>query len=158
VISLGTVANEALAKQTAVLVAIALIMTVGVYGFVAGIVKLDDGGLALTRRADAFSRALGRAILAFAPLLMKLLTIVGTAAMFLVGGGILVHGVPLLAHAVDTAAASPGSLAGLGGVVKVLLVALGDMVVGVIAGAIVLGVVVAAKRVFARKKEAAATP
>ena len=157
-ISLGTVANEALAKQTAVLVSIALLMTVGVYGFVAAIVKLDDGGLALSRRADAFSRALGRGILALAPRLMKLLTIVGTAAMFLVGGGILVHGVPLLAHAIETAAASPGSLAGLGGVLKVLLAALGDMIVGVVAGAIVLGVVEVAKRLFARNKAPAATP
>ena len=152
-ITLGTVATETLLKQTAVLVSIALIMTVGVYGFVAAIVKLDDGGLALTRRADAFSRALGRGILSFAPVLMKLLSIVGTAAMFLVGGGILVHGVPLLAHAIETAAASPGSLSGFGGVVKVLLAALGDMIVGVVAGAVVLGVVLVAKRVFARKTE-----
>jgi uncharacterized protein len=157
-ITLGTVASESLTKQTAVLVSIALIMTVGVYGFVAAIVKLDDGGLALSRRADAFSRTLGRAILAFAPMLMKLLTIVGTAAMFLVGGGILVHGVPLLAHAIDTAAASPGSLAGLGGVLKILLAALGDMIVGVVAGAVVLGAVLAAKRVFGEKREPAATP
>ena len=157
-ITLGTVATETLTKQTAVLVSIALLMTVGVYGFVAGIVKLDDGGLALSRRADAFSRGLGRAILAFAPMLMKLLTILGTAAMFLVGGGILVHGVPLLAHAIETAAASPGSLAGFGGVVKLVLAALGDMIVGVIAGAVVLGVVLAAKRVFAKKAAPAATP
>ena len=156
-ITLGTVANESLTKQTAVLISIALIMTVGVYGFVAGIVKLDDGGLALSRRADAFSRGLGRAILAFAPWLMKALTVVGTAAMFLVGGGILVHGVPLLAHAIETAAASPGALAGIGGVLKILLAALGDMVVGVVAGAIVLGAVLAAQRIFG-KKEAAATP
>ena len=157
-ITLGTVASESLTKQTAVLVSIALIMTVGVYGFVAAIVKLDDGGLALSRRADAFSRSLGRAILAFAPMLMKLLTIVGTAAMFLVGGGILVHGVPLLAHAIETAAASPGSLAGLGGVLKILLAAIGDMIVGVVAGALVLGAVLAAKRVFGKKREPAATP
>ena len=157
-ITLGTVASESLTKQTAVLVSIALIMTVGVYGFVAAIVKLDDGGLALSRRADAFSRSLGRAILAFAPMLMKLLTIVGTAAMFLVGGGILVHGVPLLAHAIETAAASPGSLAGLGGVLKILLAAIGDMIVGVVAGALVLGAVLAAKRVFGKKRESAATP
>ena len=157
-ITLGTVASESLTKQTAVLVSIALIMTVGVYGFVAAIVKLDGGGLALSRRADAFSRSLGRAILAFAPMLMKLLTIVGTAAMFLVGGGILVHGVPLLAHAIETAAASPGSLAGLGGVLKILLAAIGDMIVGVVAGALVLGAVLAAKRVFGKKREPAATP
>jgi predicted DNA repair protein MutK len=158
VISLGTVANETLLKQAAVLVGISLIMTVGVYGFVAGIVKLDDGGLALSRRADAFSRALGRAILAFAPWLMRALTVVGTAAMFLVGGGILVHGVPLLAHAIDTAAVSPGSLGGFGGVLKVLLVALGDMIVGVVAGAIVLAAVVLAKRVFAKRKAEPAIP
>ena len=157
-ITLGTVASESLTKQTAVLVSIALIMTVGVYGFVAAIVKLDDGGLALSRRADAFSQRVGRAILAGAPLLMKLLTIVGTAAMFLVGGGILVHGVPLLAHAIETAAASPGSLAGLGGVLKILLAAIGDMIVGVVAGALVLGAVLAAKRVFGKKREPAATP
>jgi len=91
-------------------------------------------------------------------MLMKLLTIVGTAAMFLVGGGILVHGVPLLAHAIETAAASPGSLAGLGGVLKILLAAIGDMIVGVVAGALVLGAVLAAKRVFGKKRESAATP
>ena len=150
-ITLGTVASESLTKQTAVLVGIALIMTVGVYGFVAGIVKLDDGGLWLSRRTDAFSKALGRAILAGAPLLMKLLTIVGTAAMFLVGGGILVHGVPLLAHAIETTAATPGSFAGIGGLLKLLITALGDMIVGVVAGGIVLGAVVVAKRVFGRK-------
>ena len=153
-ISLGTVATESLTKQTAVLVGIALIMTLGVYGFVAAIVKLDDGGLWLSRRADAFSQALGRAILAGAPLLMKLLTVVGTAAMFLVGGGILVHGVPLLAHAIEATAATPGSFAGIGGLLKLLITALGDMIVGVVAGAIVLGAVVAAKRVFGRKAPA----
>ena len=70
-ITLGTVATESLVRQFAVLASIAVIMTVGVYGFVAAIVKLDDGGLALTRRADAFSRSVGRAVLAGAPLLMR---------------------------------------------------------------------------------------
>jgi hypothetical protein len=98
VITLGTVADKPFASQLGVLLAISTIMTIGVYGLVGGIVKLDDAGLALSRRADAASRALGAGILRAAPLLMKFLSIAGTAAMFLVGGGILVHGVPALEH------------------------------------------------------------
>ena len=153
-ITLGTVATESLLRQSAVLVSIAVIMTAGVYGFVAGIVKLDDGGLALSRRADAFSQRVGRAILAGAPLLMKLLTIVGTAAMFLVGGGILVHGVPPAQHAIESVAAGPGAVAGIGGVLKVLITMLVDGLVGIVAGAIVLGGVLGYRRVFGRKEAA----
>jgi predicted DNA repair protein MutK len=131
-------------------------MTAGVYGFVAGIVKLDDGGLALSRRADAFSQRVGRAILAGAPLLMKLLTIVGTAAMFLVGGGILSHGVAPVQHAIEAIAAGPGAVAGIGGVLKVLVTMALDGLIGIVAGAIVLGVVLGYRRVFGRKKDAAA--
>ena len=134
------------------LTSIALIMTVGVYGFVAAIVKLDDGGLALSRRADAFSQAVGRAILAGAPMLMKLLTIVGTAAMFLVGGGILSHGVPPIHHAIESIAAGAGAVAGIGGVLKVLVTMLLDGLIGIVAGAIVLGGVLAYRRVFGRKE------
>ena len=103
VISLGTVATAGFMQRLAVLVAIALIMTVGVYGLVGGIVKLDDLGLLLSRdeRGGAFKRAVGRGILKAAPWLMKFLSIAGTAAMFLVGGGILVHGVPALHHLVE---------------------------------------------------------
>ena len=155
-ITLGTVATESLLRQSAVLVSIAVIMTAGVYGFVAGIVKLDDGGLALSRRADAFSQRVGRAILAGAPLLMKLLTIVGTAAMFLVGGGILSHGVAPVQHAIETIAAGPGAVAGIGGVLKVLVTMALDGLIGIVAGAIVLGVVLGYRRVFGRKKDAAA--
>ena len=97
VISLGTVATQSFVKQLGVLVAIALIMTVGVYGLVGGIVKLDDLGLRLARKgAGRLRTALGNGILAFAPKLMKFLSVAGTAAMFLVGGGILVHGTPAL--------------------------------------------------------------
>ena len=106
VISLGTVATQPFTKQLAVLVAIALIMTVGVYGLVGAIVKLDDVGLHLSRRGGARA-ALGRGILAFAPKLMKFLSIAGTAAMFLVGGGILVHGIPVLHHWAEAAKALP---------------------------------------------------
>jgi len=116
-----------------VLVAISLIMTVGVYGLVGGIVKLDDLGLRLTREsAGKVSAAIGRGILAFAPRLMKFLSIAGTAAMFLVGGGILVHGVPALHHAAEAIRAFPPGW---------LWENLYNAVVGIIAGAVVLGVV-----------------
>lgn len=98
-ITLGTVAASTFLTQTIVVISVALIMTVGVYGFVAGVVKLDDAGLYLCKRSgnSFFSklfRVSGASILAFAPYLMKALSIVGTAAMFLVGGGLLVHGIP----------------------------------------------------------------
>ncbi|MBL7686873.1 MAG: DUF808 domain-containing protein [Bdellovibrionaceae bacterium] len=98
VISLGTVAAESLARQFSVLVGISVVMTLGVYGFVAVIVKLDDAGFYFARKPQAFFKALGRGLLAFAPKLMRFLGIAGTIAMFLVGGGILAHGVPALHH------------------------------------------------------------
>jgi len=101
VITLGTVAAASFAQQVAVLVGISLVMTVGVYGLVAGIVKLDDAGLYLTQKSNAAAQAVGRGLLVFAPWLMKSLSVLGTAAMFLVGGGILLHGVPALGHAVE---------------------------------------------------------
>jgi predicted DNA repair protein MutK len=143
VIALGTVADKPLLTQVAVLVGIALAMTVGVYGLVAAIVKLDDAGLALTRRGPS-AAALGRAILRFAPWLMKALSVAGTAAMFLVGGGILVHGVPLLHHAFDAA------LHGVGGLVRPLAEMLGNALAGIVAGAIVLAVVTFGQRVLRR--------
>ncbi|ERI50663.1 hypothetical protein N878_25260, partial [Pseudomonas sp. EGD-AK9] len=93
-ITLGTVAAASFAKQVAVLSGIAVLMTVGVYGLVAAIVKLDDAGLYLSQRASRAAQALGRGILRLAPWLMKSLSVLGTAAMFMVGGGILVHGLP----------------------------------------------------------------
>jgi uncharacterized protein len=140
VIALGTVADKPFATQLSVLVTIALAMTVGVYGLVAGIVKLDDLGLYLTRRAGAAARSLGRGILWFAPWLMKALSLAGTAAMFLVGGGILVHGVPLLHQAVASVTTD------MEPITEALLAAGFDAMVGVIAGAIVLGVVTLVSR------------
>lgn len=110
-ITLGTVAGQDFTRQVSVLSAIAILMTVGVYGLVAGIVKLDDAGLYLTQRRGGVPRNLGRAILWFAPFLMKTLSILGTAAMFLVGGGIVTHGVPWLHHAIEQAATQSGFLA-----------------------------------------------
>jgi predicted DNA repair protein MutK len=143
VIALGTVATQPLATQVAVLVGIALLMTVGVYGLVAAIVKLDDLGLALSRRGRAVA-AVGRTILRAAPWLMKTLSVAGTAAMFLVGGGILVHGVPWLHHALDTA------LQGLGGLVRPIAEMLGNGLAGVVAGSVVLVLVTLGRRLAAR--------
>jgi len=111
VIALGTVAGSPFGTRVAVLAGIALLMTVGVYGLVAGIVKLDDAGLALSRSASGGVRALGRGLLRAAPWLMKALSVAGTAAMFLVGGGILAHGIAPLHHAIE---ASPALAGGLG--------------------------------------------
>ena len=145
VISLGTVAAAPLPQRIAVLVGIALIMTVGVYGLVAGIVKLDDAGLHLHQSTGEsafarFRRALGSAILRAAPYLMKGLSIAGTAAMFLVGGGILAHGVLPLHHAAQVVAEGAGPLRAV-----VSLVA--DGVVGIAAGALLLAAVSAVQRV-----------
>ena len=151
-ITLGTVAAEPFMTQLAVLGGIALIMTVGVYGLVAGIVKLDDGGLWLSRRPGALAQSFGRGILTAAPWLMKFLSVAGTAAMFLVGGGILVHGIAPLAHAIEGLAERATAFGGLGGVLHALLPLLANAVVGLVAGALVLAAVQAAKRFMPARK------
>lgn len=113
VITLGTVAEASFGRQVAVLVGISTIMTIGVYGLVGGIVKLDDAGLYLTQQVAGWKQAIGRGLLAFAPWLMKTLSVVGTAAMFLVGGGILLHGIPALGHAVEHFAEGMGWASGV---------------------------------------------
>jgi predicted DNA repair protein MutK len=149
-ITLGAVAGAAFGTQVAVLVGIAVLMTLGVYGLVAGIVKLDDFGQHLSESASSGVRAVGRGIVAAAPWLMKALSIAGTAAMFLVGGGILTHGFAFLHHWVQ---ALDARFDGFVGAVAPLLV---DAVVGVVAGFIVLGVVTLAKRAFAGSRRAPA--
>ena len=129
VITLGTVATAAFSRQLAVLVAISAIMTVGVYGLVGGIVKLDDLGLAMVRAGTGAKAAIGRAILAGAPWLMKFLSIAGTAAMFLVGGHILVEGIEPLHHMSESIGKMP---------VGWLLSMLFDAAVGIAAGIVVL--------------------
>jgi len=152
-ITLGTVAESAFTTQVSVLTGIAVVMTLGVYGLVAGIVKLDDAGLYLSRRAGEGSvagmqRSIGRGILRLAPYLMKFLSIAGTAAMFLVGGGILVHGIPAVHHWVEDIARQAGSVARLGGVTEVIAPMLINAGVGVVAGAVVVGIVAVAKRLW----------
>lgn len=139
VIALGTVAGQPLVTQLSVLAGIGLLMTVGVYGCVAAIVRIDDLGYYLLEKDGGAQRSIGRLLLLAAPKLMKMLTVVGTAAMFLVGGGILVHGIGPLHHGI---AAIAGQVGTLGGLVSMAL----DGVVGIIGGALALiGVTVLGK-------------
>ncbi|WP_442108895.1 DUF808 domain-containing protein [Pseudomonas sp. NUPR-001] len=138
-ITLGTVATAPLPQQIVVLSGIAIIMTIGVYGLVAGIVKLDDLGLWLTQKASRVAQAVGNGILRAAPYMMKSLSVIGTAAMFLVGGGILVHGVAPLHHAIE--AFSEGRGGALTG-------ALLNGGLGIVAGAVVLAVVAVVGKVW----------
>jgi uncharacterized protein len=139
VISLGTVAAADFGRQVAVLTVIATIMTIGVYGLVAGIVKLDDAGLALSENESGGLRALGRGILKTAPYLMKTLSIVGTAAMFLVGGGILAHGIPPVHHAIEGFSGDSAFLA-------LVVPTLANAVIGIVAGGLLVAVVTGVKR------------
>lgn len=140
VIALGTVASQPFVTQLAVLSGIGMIMTVGVYGIVAGIVRMDDIGLYLLRQGNAPAQIVGKWLLLAAPKLMKALMVIGTAAMFLVGGGIIAHGIGPLHHAIEQVA---GSVGVLGGIASLLL----NAVVGVIGGALALLAVKAFSRV-----------
>ena len=151
VITIGTVVDADPSVRIITVSAIVLLMTVGVYGLVAGIVKLDDAGLYLARREGEGSwnrliRGLGRGLLGFAPWLMKALGILGTAAMFLVGGGILVHGLQPLEHVLEDAAAWGSSLPAVGMLTGALVHPLAAALVGIAAGGIVVALVSLVKR------------
>jgi predicted DNA repair protein MutK len=141
VISLGTVAAATFAKQAAVVVSIAVLMTVGVYGFVALIVKLDDMGMHLCEKPGAIARGLGKALLVTAPKLMKFLSVLGTAAMFMVGGGIITHGIPVVHHWIGHMAEVT---APLGWLTESVL----NGIAGVVIGALVLLVVTPVMKLF----------
>jgi uncharacterized protein len=143
-ITLGTVQNSPLTTQIAVLTGIAILMTVGVYGLVAGIVKLDDLGLHLTEKnsASSFKHRIGRGILWFAPYMMKALSVAGTAAMFLVGGGILTHGITAIHHWVEAMGL------GLASWLQTLLSLSTDAMTGIVAGALVLAGVTLVKKLL----------
>ena len=150
VITLGAIAQAAFITQVAAVIAVAIIMTVGVYGFVALIVKLDDMGLHLLQKTGqgawlGFQHKVGKGLLLTAPILMKVLAIAGTVAMFLVGGGILAHGLPFmhgLEHSIEFYYG--GFIATLGGW-------LANMVLGVVAGTLVLLVMTVFTKLFSRK-------
>ena len=154
VIALGTVAGRALEVQVGVLVGIAALMTVGVYGLVAGIVKLDDLGLHLSRKASTALAATGRGILRAAPWLMKFLSFAGTAAMFLVGGGILTHGVHAVGEWIRDAAVDAAAIPGAGTVLGALTPMLANAVAGIVAG----GLAVLAVKLFRRLRRPDAEP
>lgn len=155
VIALGTVASATFGIRVAVLVGIALLMTVGVYGLVAAIVKLDDVGLHLAGQAGtglgaSLSRWMGRGILGFAPWLMKLLSVAGTAAMFLVGGGILAHGIPAIEHWIASFAE------GASAIVAAIAPLITAVIIGVLAGAMavaIVGLAGRARRAFGSVRE-----
>ncbi len=135
IIALGTVADEPFSMRFGVLVAVALLMTLVVYGFVAIIIKLDDLGVWLQHKQDAVARKIGNFILSLAPWLMRLLSIAGTAAMFIVGGGILAHGVTVAADALTELENA------LGGVTSTFVSIIVTAFLGIIAGgAVFLGV------------------
>ena len=145
-ITLGTVADADFVKQLVVLAGIAVVMTIGVYGLVAGIVKLDDGGLALTRKDSPLLQRLGQGVLDMAPWLMKTLSVVGTAAMFMVGGGILTHGLSVVHHWIEDSAERAADLPYIGTVLDGLLPTLLNAGFGVAAGALLVGVITLAGR------------
>ena len=153
VITLGIVATAPFATRVAVLVAIAFLMTVGVYGLVGAIVKLDDAGLHLSLRAGdgAFARiqrGIGASILWAAPLLMRGLSIAGTAAMFLVGGGIVVHGIPALDHWIEELAGGAAALPGIGDTLHLAMPFLLAAGTGIAVGGLALAVVRTVRRVM----------
>lgn len=155
VIALGTVAGEPLLKQVLVLVAVAAVMTVGVYGAVAGIVKLDDAGLHLSQKTGEsagrrLQRSCGRVLLRAAPYLMKVLSVVGTAAMFLVGGGILTHGLPGAHEQIHAVAHAVEAWPLVGGLLAAIVPTLLDGLAGILAGALVLLLVSGVTKIFRR--------
>jgi predicted DNA repair protein MutK len=141
VIALGTVSHAPFMQQVAVLAGVAIVMTIGVYGIVAGIVKLDDAGLYLSRRSGAAAQAVGRFLLAAAPKLMKSLSVIGTVAMFMVGGGIIGHNLPPLHHLTEAAAAAAAGVPAVGPVLAAVAPTLIDALAGVVTGGLVLAVV-----------------
>jgi hypothetical protein len=151
-ITLGTVAGATFSQQVIVLCGIAIVMTVGVYGIVAGIVKLDDLGLYLSRKSSALVRSVGNGIVSAAPYLMKTLSVVGTIAMFMVGGGILTHGLPPIHHLFEDWASYATVVPTFGQILQGVIPALLKVVFGLIAGGVVLLVVSALGAIRGRLK------
>ena len=141
VIALGTMQESSLLQQAISLVILSILFTVGVYGLVAAIVKLDDLGLFLQRSAKGFVQAMGVHLIGLVPYLMKALSFLGTAALFLVGGGIIVHGIPPAQRIIESIEDSSGVLSFVGPIIA-------SMAAGLIVGAIVLAMVTLYKRIF----------
>lgn len=155
-ITLGIVADAAFGTQVAVLAGTAVLMTVGVYGLVAGIVKLDDAGLYLVQRTGKsasvrLTRLVGHGLLRGAPLLMRFLGVAGTVAMFLVGGGILSHGAPAVEHWLAGHVLALEQAGGLSAILATVLPSLANISLGLALGLALVGVVALGQKVFRRK-------
>jgi predicted DNA repair protein MutK len=146
VIALGIVSGAPFGQQVAVLAGVAVLMTIGVYGIVAGIVKLDDAGLYLARTSSRAAQAVGRMLLAAAPRLMKALGVIGTVAMFMVGGGIIGHNLPPLHHLAESAARAAAQVPAAGRLLAALAPTVIDALAGVVTGAVVLAAVTLVQR------------
>jgi hypothetical protein len=147
-ITLGVVTGQGIVMQFAVLSVVAVMITICVYGLVAGIVKLDDGGLYLTQKDSEFAQKVGRGILWLAPYMMKTLSILGTIAMFLVGGGILVHGIPPVYNAIEDFAVASGGFS------TTLIPMLANGLLGLLAGALLVAVITPLIRMWEARSEA----
>lgn len=159
VIALGTVAEASFSKQVMVLSTIAIVMTIGVYGLVAGIVKLDDAGLYLSQKPGAglprkLLRRLGLVLLNAAPYLMKSLAVIGTVAMFMVGGGILAHGLPGAGDLIHHLSQGVGRLPAIGGLLEAAAPTLLNALAGVAAGALTLAAVQISSKLIRSVKRA----
>ncbi|WP_180028111.1 DUF808 domain-containing protein [Acinetobacter sp. YH16032] len=152
VISLGTVAAATFGIKVAVLSVIAILMTIGVYGLVAMIVKIDDLGFYLVKQTSTLKQRIGQGLLAFAPKLMKTLTIVGTIAMFLVGGGIINHTIPLFHHFTEDSVDYIEHIPNVGSIIGALTPTLLNFVIGFIAGLIVMVVVSGIQKLWKARK------
>lgn len=153
VITLGSIAIDAsFMTKLGVLSLIALVMTVGVYGLVALIVKIDDIGLYLLENKTGILHKLGQGLLIFAPKLMKFLSIVGTIAMFLVGGGIISHGIPFFHHLSQDAVGYSHHLPAIGQIFGAVVPTLFNFVIGIAAGIVVVLVIHATTFLYARDK------
>lgn len=148
VIALGSAVGATLLEKSIVLAIIAMTITVGVYGLVAGIVKMDDLGLYLMKQTGNVKQKIGEFLLSAAPKLMKFLSIAGTLAMFLVGGGILVHGIDYLHHEVE-------DLAHLTGVFESITTMLLNSLVGLAVGVIVVVIFTFVNKVRGNKSPSA---
>lgn len=150
VISLGTVAAAAFMTKVMVLSIIAIVMTVGVYGFVAMIVKIDDLGLYWTKQSSSFKQKFGNALLVFAPWLMKALSVVGTIAMFLVGGGIIAHTIPLIHHFSEETSDHLEMIPTVGNIIGAITPTLINFGIGMLAGLIVFMIVTVFQKMKAK--------
>lgn len=156
VIALGSLQEASFLLRALTMASVATVVTVGVYVLVAAIVKMDDAGLSLSRAADGNSPSnleafVGRSLLWMAPRLLRTLSVLGTIAMFLVGGGILIHGIPFLDHLVHGARASVSTLPSVGMLVGALIPTLITFVVGLVAGGLLVGMVSLAQKLRPRR-------